>query len=350
MKTEELWTTDMMVTKTDLLPHGGRLEEARRRFPDAPYPFIDLSTGINPIAYPVPELQMSCFTRLPEPEALERLRKAAAAAYGVPGPSMVVAAPGTQALISLLPRLRGHGEVRVLSPTYAEHARAWQNCGHTVRIVTTFDDLAGADVAVLCNPNNPDGRRYARPTLMALAAQLASRGGMLVVDEAFADLERDMRSLGADLPCPGLVVLRSFGKTYGLAGVRLGFALTDNDVARAIATALGPWAVSGVAIEIGRTALADEAWRLATGQRLVADAARLDAILVRAGFDAVGGTALFRLYHVAGAAEIAADLARAGLLVRAFAEFPSWLRFGIPGDTMEWARLESALSGVRLRL
>ncbi len=110
------------------------------------------------------------------------------------GPSMVVAAPGTQALISLLPRLRGHGEVRVLSPTYAEHARAWQSCGHSVRIVTTFDDLAATDIAVLCNPNNPDGRRYGRRTLLDLAAQLASRGGLLVVDEAFADLERDMQS------------------------------------------------------------------------------------------------------------------------------------------------------------
>jgi len=361
------------------IEHGGRLQAARLRFPDAPEPFLDLSTGINPVPYPVPPLPAEAFTRLPEPEALDALQAAAAAAYGVRDPAMVVAAPGTQVLISTLPLLLPQRAVTVFGPTYAEHAAAWRNAGAEVTLLPpppeegrgegALAPKRGADGAgapkpsvgeggarrpphpnllpqgkgeaafVLCNPNNPDGRCSPVPDLLALAA----RHALLVVDEAFADFA-PQDSLGPLLPLPGVVVLRSFGKAYGLAGLRLGFALAAPALAARIRTALGPWAVSGPALHIGTAALADKAWRDDAGRRLSTDAAALDALLAGAGMRLVGGTSLFRLVDTPDAAGWADHLGQAGILVRTFADVPAWLRFGLPGTDAGWDRLASALN------
>ncbi len=336
-----------MSTNTEALPHGGRIEAAKRRYPDAPRPFIDLSTGINPVPYPIPDLPPSSFARLPEPEALQRLLEAAAAAYGAADPALLVAAPGTQILISLLPWLRPRSRVAVLSPTYGEHEASWRSAGHDVTQVTTFAEMAEAEVAILCQPNNPDGVRHALADLLALADRLQTSGGLLLIDEAFADLEPDVDSLAPALPHPALVVLRSFGKTYGLAGVRLGFAIAGPAWAVRIAHALGPWAVSGAAIAIGQAALADRPWRDAAAFRLAAESARLDRLLTAAGLTVLGGTRLFRLCASPAATRHADALACAGILVRDFADQPDRLRFGIPGEPAAWARLDIALRALR---
>jgi cobalamin biosynthetic protein CobC len=331
------------------LDHGGRLELARRRFPNAPLPFVDLSTGINPAPYPLPPIPGEWLARLPEPEALHRLQIAAARAYGATSPALVAAAPGTQALISLLPRLRRHGSVGVLSPTYAEHARAWSAAGHAVSLVTSTAALARFDCAVLCRPNNPDGRCPDQREVAGLAGALAAKSGVLVVDEAFADLEPEFDSLTPLLPHPGLIVLRSFGKAYGLAGLRLGFALASEAPAAEIRAALGPWPVSSLAIEIGQIALGDTAWRRAASAQLRGAAARLDSLLATAGLRALGGTVLFRLYGAVEAATVAERLAQTGVLVRSFPDHPEWLRFGIPGNAEGWHRLATALPWATLR-
>jgi cobalamin biosynthetic protein CobC len=329
---------------SEAAPHGGRLIAARRAFPDAPAPFLDLSTGINPHPYPLPDLRPAAFTRLPEPEEVAALEAAAAAAYGVADPARVVAAPGTQALIQVLPRLLPQRVVAVPGPTYAGHARAWREAG--ARVIEGVEPGA-ADASVLCNPNNPDGRRLPAAHLLATVPR-----GLLVVDEAFVDLEPDAAtlSLAPQAGQPGaeaVVVLRSFGKTYGLAGLRLGFAVAAPDLAAALRTALGPWAVSGPAIAAGLAALADAPWRGAMGARLAREAAALDACLRAAGLDIVGGTVLFRLAAGAQAPSLREALGRAGILVRHFAAEPRWLRFGLPADDAAWARLQRAL-GVSL--
>ncbi len=186
----------------------------------------------------------------------------------------------------------------------------------------------------VCNPNNPDGRLYS-PSVLALSR------GILVVDEAFADFDGD--SVVPSLPRGGTIVLRSFGKTYGFAGIRLGFAIAAPALAGRIREALGPWAVSGPAVHIGALALADTAWRQAAADRLAADATRLDDILTGAGCAVVGGTRLFRLVAHDKAAALADRLGRAGILVRSFQDRPHWLRFGIPADAAAWARLGMAL-------
>ncbi len=316
------------------IAHGGGLLAARRRYPNAPQPWLDLSTGINPIPYPIPALPPEALTRLPEPETVAAIEAVAAATYGARDPAMVVAAPGTQSLIHLLPRLLPARRVAVVGPTYAEHAAAWALAGSTVSTVSSLAEAGDADLAVLCNPNNPDGRLHD-------AATLASARRSLVVDEAFADFDGD--TLAPWLRRDGTVILRSFGKTYGLAGVRLGFAITTPTGAARIREALGPWAVSGPALHVGAAALADSAWRHAAGARLAQDAARLDAMLAEAGCVLVGGTRLFRLIAHEGAAALADRLARAGILVRSFCDAPHWLRFGIPGDDAAWSRLAAAL-------
>ncbi len=338
-----------MSAAAEPIAHGGRLGAARRRFPDAPA-FLDLSTGINPCAYPLPPLPPALWARLPEPEAEAALEACAARRYGAADPAMVVMAPGTQLLIGLLPALlHPAGEVAVLGPTYAEHAAAWRAAGHEVRHADTLAAvegaaLDGAAIGVLCNPNNPDGRRHDAGCVLALAERMAARGGLLVVDEAFADLEPAGLSVVPLLhpDQPGTVVLRSFGKTYGLAGLRLGFAVAGRGLAARLRGPLGPWRVGGPALAVARAALQDDGWLAAQAGRVARDAARLDALLRRAGLGEACGTRLFRLVRTRRAGEVFERLGRAGVLVRAFAGHPEWLRFGLPGDG-DWERLERAL-------
>jgi cobalamin biosynthetic protein CobC len=203
--------------------------------------------------------------------------------------------------------------------------------------------LPDADVAVIVNPNNPTGRLLSRAQLQQMAAELGRGGGLLVVDEAFIDVMDPAASLVPELP-PATIVLRSFGKAFGLAGLRLGFAIAETPLARRIGALLGPWAVSGPAIAIAERALSDAAWLLAARERLAGDAARLDALLRGAGCEIIGGTPLFRLAAHPAAQHVRATLGRHGIHVRRFGEHPSWLRFGLPGSEPSWHRLATALS------
>ena len=326
------------------LPHGGDLAAARRLFPAAPQPFIDLSTGINPIAYPLPRLSRGSFARLPDPAAAAALADIAARAYGAPSAAHVVPASGTQILLPLVAALVPPGRAAIVSPAYGEFSRAAALAGHSV---TSVRELAGAGDARLVfvgNPNNPDGRLFARDELIALAKALRPRDGLLVVDEAFMDVAPAGASLAPDVAAGNVIVLRSFGKFFGLAGLRLGFALAVPQVAARIAAILGPWAVSGPALAIGAKALADAAWIERTRQRLREAAGRLDAMLIGADLDIAGGTALFRLVRTPVAGALFHHLGQAGIFVRAFGERAEWLRFGLPADDESWRRLQIALA------
>jgi len=327
--------------------HGGSLAAARKLFPAAPEPWIDLSTGINPHSYPLFELPQTALTRLPEPARITALAATAARAYGARSAESVVAAPGTQILLPLVARLVRRGRAAVLSPTYAEHARSAARAGHDVVETDRFEALADADLAIIVNPNNPDGRIIQRSKLLDLAAALSRKGGLLVVDEAFADVGPREESLAGDAGGDGIVVLRSFGKFFGLAGLRLGFAVTSPAIARRLEGELGPWAVSGVALEYGLKALADRGWQLATRLRLGEEAQRLDALLARHGLPVKGGTSLFRFVEHREAAAIFNRLGEKGILVRRFERLPEHLRFGLPAGETETARLDQALTAWR---
>jgi cobalamin biosynthesis protein CobC len=323
--------------------HGGDLGAARRRFPGAPEPFIDLSTGINPYPYPVPRLAAELFARLPAPADVQVLGRAAAHAYGALSEADVVPVPGTQIVLPIVARLVPPGRAAVLSPGYAEHGRAAALAGHQVEAVARLDDCDHAALVIVANPNNPDGRVFARSDLLALAGDLRRRGGLLVIDEAFMDVAAPGSSLAPDVTGGNVIVLRSFGKFFGLAGLRLGFVLAAPPLGRKIAAALGPWAVSGPAIAVGTQALADTPWIERTRARLDKSTQRLDAMLADLALPLVGGTSLFRLVQTPAANALFQHLGEAGIWVRAFREDAKWLRFGLPGNEAAWKRLKAAL-------
>ncbi|MBB6182104.1 threonine-phosphate decarboxylase CobD [Pseudorhizobium flavum] len=325
------------------IEHGGNLGRARALFPDAPEPLIDLSTGINPNSYPHSPLPANAFSRLPDPEDLGRLKEAAARSYGAPSAAHVAAGPGTQILLPIVARLpKNGGKAAILSPTYAEHARAARLAGYDVREVNDPERLLEADLAVTVNPNNPTGRIVPRPQLLEIAAHLRGKGGLLVVDEAFHDAS-ESESVADAVDSGGLLVLRSFGKFYGMAGVRLGFAISHPDLVARIEDELGPWSVSGPALHIGSEALADQEWRRTMRERLRRSAVRLDAVLEQRGISVAGGTSLFRFIRHADAQRLFDALGREGIFVRRFEDRPEELRLGLPADD-QWERVKTALA------
>ncbi|MDK9723961.1 MAG: threonine-phosphate decarboxylase CobD [Sterolibacteriaceae bacterium MAG5] len=328
-----------------MLEHGGRIGEAAARWGIPAADWLDLSTGIAPFPYPVPPVPPACWQRLPEDE--DGLDAAAQACYGA---ASLLPLPGSQAAIMGLPRLRGAGTAAVLTPAYGEYAAAWRAAGHRVAAIAV-DGLeaaaATADVVMLGNPNNPDGLRFPRDRLLAAAGTLARRGGWLVVDEAFADAEpeQSLAAIAGGGEAPNLVVLRSLGKFYGLAGARVGFAIAAPALLERLRELVGPWAVANPARWAARHALADAPWQAMQREHLNEAAHRLARLLENAGFGTSAGTALFRYLPTDRAMEIFEALARQGILVRRFAE-PAALRFGLPGDEAGWRRLEAALRAV----
>jgi cobalamin biosynthetic protein CobC len=323
--------------------HGGRLDVARAIYPNAPEPWIDLSTGISPWSYPVPELANEEFHALPGAIALERLVAAARKAYKAPSAAEIVPVPGTDAGLSILPWLfRTPKRVAVLAPAYSGHTAAWVAAGHSVSEISALDRIGGAAILIVVNPNNPDGRFVAHGELAAVLPSLKRRDGLLVVDEAFADADEGYSLLPAVTRLDYTLVLRSVGKFYGTGGVRLGFAITSHPIAGRLRAALGAWPLSAQAIALGLAALADTNWASIQRQRIKEAANELDAVLSEGGLRIVGGTALFRLAEHPLSWTLFIHLAKLGLLTRPFRD-RAVLRFGLPKGTEELARLRDGL-------
>jgi len=328
-----------------MLEHGGRLRRAALGYGIAEEDWLDLSTGLAPWPFPVPDIPLRAWARLPEND--DGLEQAACDYYGT---SQVLPVAGSQMAIQLLPRLRRAGKVGVLSPCYAEHAEAWRRSGYIVREVLEQEVdffLDSLDVLVVVNPNNPTGLNLTPARLLDWHARLAQRGGWLVVDEAFMDNTPQL-SLAPHAHQVGLIVLRSFGKFFGLAGVRLGFVLAERKLLRLLAEQVGPWAVSGPTRVLGQACLRDTEGH--TRQRIRSDEAseRLAALLERYGFKPQGGCALFQWLITEQASALHEFMARRGILLRLFAHNSS-LRFGLPADAADEARLEQALQAFALQ-
>lgn len=320
--------------------HGGGLMKAAAAYPDAPRPWLDLSTGINPEPWRGPRAPEAELNRLPDPGALAALETAAASAFGS-APERTAAAAGAEAAIRLLPLLLGVRSVEIVGPTYGAHAEAWRAAGVATRLIAPDQAATSqAGVLVIVNPNNPDGRLTRRADLIAMARERSAAGRWLVVDESF--IECAPGDSVSDLAEPGLIVLRSFGKFYGLAGVRLGFMLAAPGLIARLRALLGDWPVGADALIMGRGAYADADWRRRTEAALAERADRLDDLLARAGFQIIGGTSLFRMTRTPHAARWFQHLCRVGLLTRPFDHTPDALRFGVPAER-DFPRLQSAL-------
>lgn len=321
--------------------HGGRLDDAARCFSNARLPWIDLSTGINPHAWPIERIAWPDLHGLPSGMALDGLCAAAAARFGTM--RTVAALPGSEIGLRLLPRLDPPRPWRVVAPGYRTHAAALPGA-RMIDADALVDEARHGGTILLANPNNPDGRLWSPTDLLAVARRLAREGGVLVVDEAFVDAVPDASVLPLLSPTDRVVVFRSFGKFYGLAGVRLGFVGGAPDLVTGIAAELGSWPVSTLAIVCGTAAYADAAWSVEMRDTLFRASEALDRVLSRHGLVARGDCPLFRLVETRDAADIFVRLARAGILVRPFDHSPQWLRFGLPADAGALARLDDALT------
>lgn len=315
--------------------HGGNLDWAIGRWGGSVADWVDLSTGINPHPFPVPTLSERAWTSLPTRSDMQGLVDAARVTYETRAEILPVS--GAQAGIQMMPRLLTPGEMRVIGPTYNEHAASFEAAGWTVRTVDDLDALLGARVAVVVNPNNPDGQTYTPEQLRGIAQQV----GLLIVDESFAD-PMPQCSLASNIPDNALV-LRSFGKFYGLAGLRLGFVLGSAEWIEKLAAMSGPWPVSGAAIEIGGMALQDRTWFAETVQRLSRDCDWLDDLARTRGWGFVGGTPLFRLYETPDADAAQDRLAKGKVWSRRFPYSQTWLRLGLVPEASR-AQVEHAFS------
>lgn len=329
--------------------HGGRLRQAAQAYGIALEQWLDLSTGINPQGWPVPSVPAEVWQRLPEAE--DGLQQAMAAYYASPDG---LAVPGSQTAIQCLPQLLFAGEtaatvrVALLTPAYTEHAAAWQSAGFDGVAVTAenleeclLDDV-NIRALVLIQPNNPTGVLFAHADLQRWHHLLLARKGWLVVDEAFLDALPQANSMIQPSMPPGLVVLRSLGKFFGLAGLRLGFVFAETSLLQQLQRRLGPWAVSHPARYLGRLALLDHQWQQTTRLRLQQDSQRLAELLQSVHLPPAGGTPLFQWVLTPQATALADRLAQQGILVRSFEQPPS-LRFGLPQTEAEWQKLESEL-------
>lgn len=328
-----------------MLEHGGRLRQAAQHYGIPLNDWLDLSTGLAPWPIPFPAPPESVWQRLPEPE--DGLVEAANQYYQA---TQVLPVAGTQAAIQALPRLRATSRVGVLAPCYAEHAYQWQRAGHQVELLTELEipqRLPDLDVLVVVNPNNPTGRLLAPQVLRAWQQQLAARGGWLIVDEAFMDATPEHSLAG--LPCePGLILLRSLGKFFGLAGVRLGFVLAEPTLLRSLEDWLGPWAVSGPARWVGGRCLENEPAQAQQRQQLHSNSRRLEQLLVAQGFSPTGSSAFFQWLVTEQATALHQHCAQRGILLRLFPELQG-LRIGLPASEADWQRLEQCLKNFRSR-
>lgn len=331
--------------------HGGDLALAIDRFGGQQEDWLDLSTGINPHAYPLPaQLSDAAWRRLPGQNALDHLLGAARKAYACPDNLDLVAGPGTQLLISLLPQLLPEGDVAIATPTYGSHAAVWTREGRPpVEFSNVYALPDNASIVLLVNPNNPDGRLVDVKSLLSIAETLTKRGGYLVVDEAFADVMPGA-SLLPHIGNENIVVLRSFGKFFGLAGLRLGFLAGPPELTRKISARLESWAVSGLALEIGRSALCDTNWRENMVRQLADEIADLTIALSEQGLGVFGGTPLYALAALRNAAAMHEALARRRIWTRIFDYAPTWIRIGLPGSKDALDRLSTALAEAQKEL
>jgi cobalamin biosynthetic protein CobC len=380
----------------DIFRHGGAIDLASEHYNIAVDHWLDLSTGINPTPYPITDAPAKTWHRLPLKRDTDAVLAAAKQYYGIVSMDHIACGPGTQALIQLVPfilaKTANINSVAIFGPTYGEHAPAWQRAHiRTTEIYATPDmrqaivrnsptgalspgaslaphiepkyspsdfgwsgltpdhDLADVinthDAFVIVNPNNPDGGLIDQNSLFSFATYLQKRGKYLIIDEAFADTAPDVSLCPKIHELTNTIILRSFGKFFGLAGIRVGFAVAHPAMIADITDRLGPWAVSGPALHITTHALGDQTWHQTMRDRLAAQAKWLDqAVLHATDCELVGGTSLLRLYRGCRLPDLQKHLARQGIWVRGFTNAPNWLRFGLPGISTNQRRLISVLS------
>lgn len=329
-----------------MLIHGGDLSQAIQRYGRPLARWIDLSTGINPHGWPVPDIPAALWHHLPPADDL------ADTARRMLGFPHVLPVAGTQTAIQALPLLRPPCRVAIPALTYAEHEACWRRHGHTLIPWTPATPLHDIDVLILVHPNNPTGQTFASNQLWLWQAELAQHGGWLIIDESFMDPTPE-HSLLNQLPLfahealpDGLIILRGLGKFFGLAGARVGLVGAAPELLEPLAEILGPWPISAPSRWIAQQALSDKPWQDAMRNKLKRESERLHSLLHQRGFSPKGGTALFQWVITGQSRRLHDHLAQHGLWTRHF-EHANGIRIGIPSDETAWQRLADGLSSYR---
>ena len=195
---------------------------------------------------------------------------------------------------------------------------------------------------IITNPNNPDGYTWDKSKLLDIADTLAKNNGVLIVDEAFADLTPE-NSLASDNLPENIILLRSLGKFFGLAGLRLGIARLPNFIKQKTILEFGPWSVNALALKIAQYALQDKTWISNTRLNLKSNADNLSDILIKSGFHTMGKTDLFQLVEHRDFEYINNKLTQNGIYVRTFENDKKLMRFGLPKNEEEFLRLKETL-------
>ncbi len=314
------------------LIHGGQLNHVKQQFPDVHQDWLDLSTGISPFAYPIPEIPKFVWQSLPQ--VSESLLQKAKHYYQC---SDILAAHGSQSIIQILPKLwlkRFGTPTSVFLPKvgYKEHQKAWSENQFPIELYDNELDsteFSAPSIVVCINPNNPTGFLHSRQHLLRLLSQLQHNSGWLIVDEAFMDVIEEDASLMKHANHSNLFVLRSMGKFFGLAGIRVGFVSSCEKNLNDLSQLLGPWSVNGPALFVAEQALQNRQWQQEQQQRLKQSAQSLESWLKTKFRLPVTGTSLFKTLHLENATQLWTSLCHKGIYVRLCDE-KNALRFGIP--------------------
>jgi len=326
-----------------MLEHGGHLIDAANKYNIPLEQWMDLSTGINPNGWIIPEIPARCWQRLPE--IGDGLVSAAKQYYQC---QSLLPVAGSQAAIQTLPLLRKKSKVGVLKPAYAEHAYSWKNAGHEIveleaeKIEAHLESL---DVLILVNPNNPTGQSFDKEQLLKWHDILRRHKGWLIIDEAFIDTTPE-KSLSNHQVIDGLIILRSIGKFFGLAGIRCGFVIGIEELLHTLNEKLGPWVISHPSRYVATAALLDQEWINQTQDELKQNSNRLAALLTKRGLKPNGKTDLFHWIKTPLAKQVYQNLAQQGVLTRLFPQ-PLSLRFGLPKNNQQYVDLDAALKNVQ---
>ena len=349
-----LYWGSVLIPSVQALKHGGDIARLECEFGCSLQNCLDLSTGLSPWSYPVPPVPDYVWQRLPYD--MTGLMASASAYYSCP-PEYITPVAGVQDAICRVPyylsnaklsgtRLSGiaSSETIVALPVlgYQEYRRAWSKAGYPLVFYQNLSELQQLVLrnssmhVVIINPNNPSASLLLAEDLLALQQQLLGKG-YLIVDEAFMDVSEN-QSLSSFAHLDNLIVLRSFGKFFGLAGVRLGFTLGGGDLIEQLRADVNPWGVSYPAIWLGAQALKDNAWCQQQRQRITIQANQL-LPLIRDKISPDTTSAGLFLTVIGKQALLGAIYQRAvkeGILLRydTLDHHRAWLRIGLPGKQM----------------
>ncbi|MGV8058796.1 MAG: threonine-phosphate decarboxylase CobD [Smithellaceae bacterium] len=321
--------------------HGGNVEEISRTFGLKEDYLVDFSSNVNPFTLPpsisqVIKSKIRDISRYPDKESL-KLKTALGKHLNI-GVEHIVVGNGSVDIIYRAVYALKPASGLILLPAFGEYEKALSSVGAKIRyllpkgrgnfvfsteeIVKNCDEV---DIVFLCNPNNPTGMLISRKDLEYLAEKLRKKKTMLVLDEAFIDLTEEHSLIDLASKSSNLLVLRSLTKFFGLAGLRLGYAVGNSALIKRLQNSGQPWPVNVFAQATGEVLLQDEKFRNKSKRKLLQERDFLYRHLCRSkGLKPFQSSANFILAKIEGplsSGQLQSRLIKCGLLIRDCSNF-----------------------------